>query len=69
MEITEVAQLAAPKEGQRGAWQQRVVTVRHEKPLILQMCSLLLGFTRADTYFSALDDGFYFMEAGLELPE
>jgi len=69
VEVTEVAKLATPKEGQRGAWQQRVISIKHEKPLILQMCSLLLGFTRADTYFSALDDGFYFMECGLELPE
>ena len=44
-------------------------TIRHEKPLVLHMCQLLLGFTRADTYFSSLDEGFYFMEAGLELPE
>ena len=64
--VTEVALRAPPKEGQRGQWEQVDKAVRYEKRLVVQMCSLLLGFTSASTYFSALDDGFYFMEAGLE---
>lgn len=67
--LTEVVQRQAPGEGQRAQWEQNVAVVRHEKCLVSQMCRLLLGFTRADTYFSSLDEGFYYMEAGLELPE
>jgi hypothetical protein len=67
--LTEITQKSAPGEGQRGQWEQKLTTVRHEKALVEQMCRLLLGFTRPDTYFASLEDGFYFMEAGLELPE
>ena len=45
-EVTEVSRRNAPKDGQRGQWEQRVATIRHEKPLILHMCQLLLGFTQ-----------------------
>lgn len=67
--VTEVKLCTNPTVGQRGQWEQREASIRYEKALVLQMCQLLLGFTRADTYFSSLEEGFYFMEAGLELPE
>ena len=33
------------------------------------ICELLRGFTHPDTYFAATEDGFYFLEAGVALPE
>jgi len=41
-----------PGVGKVGQWEHELVTKRHEKPLILQMCRLLKGFTTASTYFS-----------------
>ena len=67
--LTEITRRAAPGEKQRGQWEQKLSVMRHEKPLVELLCRLLLGFTRPDTYFSTLEEGFYFMEAGLELPE
>jgi hypothetical protein len=67
--VTEIAQKAKPKDGKRGQWEEKEAVIKHEKELVLQMCELLQGFTRAESYFSSLEDGFYFMEAGLELPE
>ncbi|KAH8053207.1 hypothetical protein JL721_10717 [Aureococcus anophagefferens] len=32
-------------------------------------CCLLRGFTHPATYFKAMDEGFYFLECGVELPE
>ena len=55
--VMEVVQRAAAGPGQRAQWEQRATSVRHEKPLVVQLCHLLLGFTRADTYFSSLDEG------------
>ena len=34
-----------------------------------QICRLLRGFTHPDTYFQATEDGFYYLEAGVALPE
>jgi hypothetical protein len=45
-------QRAKPGSGQVGQWEHELVTKRHEKPLILQTCRLLKGFTSAPTYFS-----------------
>jgi len=49
---TELVQRAKPGSGQVGQWEHELVTRRHEKPLILQMCRLLKGFTSAPTYFA-----------------
>lgn len=54
--VTEIAPAITPEGGQRGQWEQREARIRHEKELVVQMCSLLLGFTRADTYFSELGE-------------
>ena len=67
--VTEIAQKAKPQDGKRGQWEEKAAVIKHEKELVLQMCELLQGFTRAESYFSSLEDGFYYMEAGLELPE
>ena len=67
--VTEIAQKARPQDGKRGQWEEKAAVIKHEKELVLQMCELLQGFTRAESYFSSLEDGFYYMEAGLELPE
>jgi len=34
-----------------GQWEHELVCQRYEKPLILQMCRLLRGFTHPGTYF------------------
>ena len=49
---TELVQRARPASGQVGQWEHELVTKRHEKPLILQTCRLLKGFTSAPTYFA-----------------
>jgi hypothetical protein len=49
---TELVQRTNPGVGQVGQWEHELVTKRHEKPLILQMCRLLKGFTTASTYFA-----------------
>jgi hypothetical protein len=49
---TELVQRAKPGSGQVGQWEHELVTKRHEKPLILQTCRLLKGFTSAPTYFA-----------------
>lgn len=36
-----------------GQWEHELVCERYEKPLILQMCRLLRGFTHPGTYFEA----------------
>jgi hypothetical protein len=67
--VTEVAQKRAPGEdGGRAVWEQQTVAQAYEKPLIVQVCRLLRGFTHPDTYFQATEDGFYYLEAGVELP-
>ena len=49
---TELVQRAKPGSGQVGQWEHELVTKRYEKPLILQTCRLLKGFTSAPTYFA-----------------
>jgi len=69
MVTTEVSQKKEATEKERAQWEQKVVSKRYEKDLIVQLCMLLKGFTHPTTYFQATDEGFYMMEAGLELPE
>ena len=66
--MTEIEQKRSAATGQRAVWEQKVVSLRYEKPLIVAICSLLRGFTHPDTYFQATEDGFYFLEAGVALP-
>ena len=37
-------------------WEHELVCQRYEKPLLLQICRLLRGFTHPGTYFQASDD-------------
>eukprot|EP00617_Octactis_speculum_P020116 CAMPEP_0185769624 /NCGR_PEP_ID=MMETSP1174-20130828/55055_1 /TAXON_ID=35687 /ORGANISM="Dictyocha speculum, Strain CCMP1381" /LENGTH=465 /DNA_ID=CAMNT_0028454763 /DNA_START=6 /DNA_END=1400 /DNA_ORIENTATION=+ len=67
--LSEIKKRRSADVAQQAQWEQKFAVIRHEKKLVLQMCQLLLGFTRPDTYFASLDEGYYFMEAGLELPE
>lgn len=48
---TELVQRQKPREGQVGQWEHEVVCRRHEKPLLLQLCRLVRGFTHPTTYF------------------
>jgi len=68
---TAVAQRAAPGSaaGQRAVWEKVLVASRWERSLTAQACELLRGFTQPATYFKTMDDGFYFLECGMELPE
>lgn len=50
-----VAQTRAAGAGKCAQWEQRTVTRCHEKPLVLQLCRLLRGFTLPATYFKAGD--------------
>ncbi|GMH77153.1 hypothetical protein TL16_g07307, partial [Triparma laevis f. inornata] len=54
---TELVQRAKPGGGGVGQWEHELVTRRHEKPLVLQTCRLLKGFTSAPTYFTNTDPG------------
>ncbi|GMH54787.1 hypothetical protein TrVE_jg303 [Triparma verrucosa] len=54
---TELVQRAKPGGGRVGQWEHELVTRRHEKPLVLQTCRLLKGFTSAPTYFTNTDPG------------
>uniref|UniRef100_A0A7S1TRP6 U-box domain-containing protein n=1 Tax=Phaeomonas parva TaxID=124430 RepID=A0A7S1TRP6_9STRA len=50
---TELTQRQAPGGGSGPAqWEHQLVCMRHERPLILQMCRLLRGFTHPSTYFT-----------------
>lgn len=50
---TELTQRQAPGSGAGPAqWEHQLVCMRHERPLILQMCRLLRGFTHPSTYFT-----------------
>jgi hypothetical protein len=50
---TELKQRQRPGEGQIGQWEHELVCERYEKPLLLQICRLLRGFTHPGTYFEA----------------
>ena len=56
-------------EHERAVWEKVVVSQKWERSLIAQTCGLLRGFTHPSTYFKALDEGFYFLECGVDLPE
>lgn len=66
---TAVAQRQEAQGGQRAVWEKVVVAQRWERSLVAQACCLLRGFTHPATYFKAMDEGFYFLECGVELPE
>ena len=66
---TGVAQRNGADGGQRAVWEKVVVAQKWERCLVAQACGLLRGFTHPATYFKAMDEGFYFMECGVELPE
>lgn len=52
---TELRQRQRPGEGQMGQWEHELVIERYEKPLLLQICRLLRGFTHPGTYFEAVE--------------
>jgi len=52
---TELKQRQKPAQGQIGQWEHELVCQRYEKPLLLQICRLLRGFTHPGTYFEASD--------------
>ena len=64
-----MAQKNAASEHERAVWEKVVVSQKWERSLIAQTCGLLRGFTHPSTYFKALDEGFYFLECGVDLPE
>ena len=51
-----VAKTRAAGTGACAQWEQRTVSRCHEKPLVLQLCRLLRGFTLPATYFKADED-------------
>ena len=53
-EQTEVCKTRGAAAGQVAQWEQRTVARCHEKPLVLQLCRLLRGFTLPATYFNFL---------------
>ena len=67
--VQSVAQQKVAKGQQRAVWEKVVVAQKWEPALIAQTCGLLRGFTHPATYFKALDEGFYFLECGVDLPE
>lgn len=50
---TTLKQKQAPGQGKIGQWEHELVCQRYEKPLLLQICRLLRGFTHPGTYFEA----------------
>ena len=66
---TGLAQKNAASEHERAVWEKVVVSQKWERSLIAQTCGLLRGFTHPSTCFKALDEGFYFLECGVDLPE
>jgi len=49
---TELRQRQKPSTGKVAQWEHELVCHRYEKPLILQLCRLVRGFTHPTTYFS-----------------
>lgn len=43
------------RPGKMGQWEHELLIHRYEKPLLLQICRLLRGFTHPGTYFSNAD--------------
>ena len=54
---TELKQRQAPGLGKMGQWEHELVCQRYERPLLLQICRLLRGFTHPGTYFEAKEGG------------
>ena len=54
---TELKQRQKPGQGQMAQWEHELVCQRYEKPLLLQICRLLRGFTHPGTYFGASHEG------------
>lgn len=50
---TELRQRQKPGENKLGQWEHELVRQRYEKPLLLQICRLLQGFTHPGTYFES----------------
>lgn len=50
---TELKQRQKPSQGKMGQWEHELVVHRYEKPLLLQICRLLRGFTHPGTYFES----------------
>eukprot|EP01036_Dinobryon_divergens_P031490 gene31490-40897_t len=50
---TELKQRQKPSQGKMGQWEHELVCHKYEKPLLLQICRLLRGFTHPGTYFEA----------------
>jgi hypothetical protein len=53
---TELRQRQKPGQGKMGQWEHELVCHRYEKPLLLQTCRLLQGFTHPGTYFESSSD-------------
>ena len=53
---TELKQRQKPGQGKLGQWEHELVCHRYEKPLLLQICRLLRGFTHPGTYFEAKEN-------------
>jgi hypothetical protein len=54
---TELKQRQVPGQGKMGQWEHELVCQRYERPLLLQICRLLRGFTHPGTYFEAKEGG------------
>lgn len=50
---TVLRQRQKPTEGQLAQWEHELIIQKFEKPLLLQICRLLRGFTHPATYFEA----------------
>lgn len=50
---TVLKQRQKPTEGQLAQWEHELIIQKFEKPLLLQICRLLRGFTHPATYFEA----------------
>jgi hypothetical protein len=51
---TELKRRQSPGAGKMGQWEHELVCQRYEKPLLLQTCRLLRGFTHPGTYFEGI---------------
>lgn len=52
----ELRQRQKPSQGKMGQWEHELVSHRYEKPLLLQICRLLRGFTHPGTYFETVGE-------------
>lgn len=52
---TVLKQRQKPEVGKMAQWEHELVIHRFEKPLLLQICRLLRGFTHPGTYFSGTE--------------